>query len=437
MNTAGQPEFPTDIPSLRPSSDWRFWAGMFCVLLFATNDLNAQTEKDGSVAPKKKKVAALVADWFKNSHPDILFTRIFQTYSRDERGLPSQLELVSVYRDLATTNDLSHKYAAKYGFRVVTTVDEALTLGTGKLAVDGVLISTEWAPYPFSDTGQYMYPHRRMFEDCVRVFKASGRVVPVFMDKHLADTWQDSQFIYDTAKEMRIPLMAGSSVPLCLLTPGENVELEAEVKQIVGMSYHTLTTYGFHGLEMVQALAERRKGGETGIKQVRCLTEKAVFEASGKEYDQQLFDLALAKLEPRIPEGKTVEQIVREPVLFIVDYNDGLRVNLFTLNGATGGWSAAWEYKDGRRAARIFASQNSPIPIRFDWQMKGVEDMILSGKPSWPVERTLMSSGTLDAALISKRDGDKLLTTPFLQATYAPDLTWKLPEVLKTKGLQK
>src|SRR5205823_8384903 len=135
-----------------------------------------------------------------------------------------------------------------------------------------------------------------------------------------SDTWQDSQFIYDTAKRMHIPLMAGSSVPLCLLTAPEagegtlqQVERGEKLKEIVGMSYHTLTTYGFHGLEMVQALAERRKGGETGIKEVRCVTGKGVFEASGKEYDPKLFDLALGTLEPRIPEGKTLEDIVREP----------------------------------------------------------------------------------------------------------------------------
>jgi hypothetical protein len=429
MNTARQQPYPID----RCLPHWlRHLIGTFIVLLFATNKVEAQTQP-AKPSVSKKKVAALVADWFPRSHPNVLFTQIFQTYS----GVPSQLELVSVYRDLPTTNDLSEQYAARYGFRVVPNIETALTLGTGKLVVDGVLISTEWAPYPESDTGQIIYPHRRMFEECVKVFKASGRVVPVFLDKHLADTWQDSQFIYDTAKRMNIPLMAGSSVPLCLMMPGANVELGVEVKQIVGMSYHTLTTYGFHGLEMVQALAERRKGGETGIKQVRCLTEKAVFEASGKEYDQKLFDLALSQLEPRIPQGKTVADIVREPVLFIVDYLDGLRVNLFTLNGATGGWSAAWEYGDGRRDARLFAGEFKRKPIRFDWQMKGVEDMILSGRPSWPVERTLISSGTLDAVLISKRDGDKLLPTPFLHVRYQPDLIWRPPEALGFKPLAK
>ena len=382
-------------------------------------------------AGEPKPVAAIVADWFKGSHPDAIFSRVFQTYSRDGKGIPSRLKMVSVYRDLPSERDQSAAYAKQYGFEVANSVERALTLGTGKFAVDGVLLSTEWAPYPESDTGQIVYPHRRLFEECVKVFKQSGRVVPIFIDKHLADTHQDSQWIYDTAKEMNIPLMAGSSIPLCLLASEATTEEGAELKEIVGISYHTLTTYGFHGLEMTQALAERRKGGETGIKRVWCITGPAVWAASGKEYDQKLFDAALAKLEPKIPEGKTPADMVPEPILFVIDYNDGLRVNLFTLNGLSLGWSAAWSYKDGRTAASLMASEHKRDTIRFDWQMKGIEDMILTGKPSWPVERTLLTSGTLDAALISKRDNGKAIDTPFLNVSYQPDWSWRPPEEMR------
>jgi hypothetical protein len=306
------------------------------------------------------------------------------------------------------------------------------------LAVDGVVLCTEWAPYPLSDTGQFVYPHRRLFDECVKVFKASGRVVPVFIDKHLADTWADSKYIYDTAREMKIPLMAGSSIPLCLLAEGNaTVELGAEVKEIVGISYHTLTTYGFHGVEMIQALAERRKGGETGIKRVRCLTGNAVWEAAGVHYDQKLFDAALEKVGPVTPKGKTIRQAVEEPILFVIEYADGLRASLFTINGAASGWSAAWNYADGRVGSAMMSREGSAGLARFDWQMKGVEDMIVTGRPQWPVERTLMSSGTLDAALISKRDGGKVVETPYLMIKYAADDSWKVPEGLRSRSLAK
>ncbi|CAA9442243.1 MAG: hypothetical protein AVDCRST_MAG64-4276, partial [uncultured Phycisphaerae bacterium] len=377
-----------------------------------------------------KPVAALVADWFENSHPEVLFTRLFQTYTRDGKGPVSRLELASVFRDLPSERDLTGKYAAAHGFRVAPSVEDALTLGTGKLAVEGVLISTEWAPYPLSDTGQFVYPHRRLFEECVKVFKASGRVVPVFMDKHLADTHADSQWIYDTAKEMKIPLMAGSSIPLCLHESTANVEAGAALKEVVGVSYHTLTTYGFHGVEMTQALAERRKGGETGIRRVRCLTGPAVWAAAGQVYDPQLLAAAIEAVGAKVPEGKTPADVVPEPILFTIEHADGLRVNLFTLNGLVSGWAASWRYADGRTAAALMANEAALARARFDWQMRGVEDMVLTGKASWPAERTLLSSGTLDAALISKRDGGRVVDTPFLMTTYQPDLTWQPPPEL-------
>src|SRR4029079_7581730 len=83
-------------------------------LFLATLSVHAEPAqaKAPSVGPRKK-VAALVADWFHNSHPDILFNQIFQTYSRDNHGLPSQLQLMAVYRDLPSTNDLTEKYAAQ------------------------------------------------------------------------------------------------------------------------------------------------------------------------------------------------------------------------------------------------------------------------------------------------------------------------------------
>lgn len=376
--------------------------------------------------PPTKSVALLIADWRKASHPEALFSNILRTYSpSDGKGVPSKLRVASVYRDLPSKDDLSVKYAEQYRFAVSPSVEAALTLGTGKLAVDGVLISTEWAPYPESDTGNIQYPHRRLFEQCVKVFKSSGRVVPVFIDKHLADTYADSRWIYDTAREMKIPLMAGSSIPLCLLESDSTVERGAALKEIVGVSYHTLTTYGFHGLEMTQALAERRKGGETGVKRVRCVSGKSVWDLAGKEYNPALLDAAVAKQSVKLPDGKKLADVVAEPILFAIDYTDGLRVNLFTLNGFAMGWSASWRYADGRTGATHFAGEHTPKRVRFDWQMKGVEDMILRGKPSWPVERTLYTSSLLDAGMISKRDGGRTVDTPLLNLKYEFDGSWK------------
>ena len=54
--------------------------------------------------------------------------------------------------------------------------------------------------------------------------------------------------------------------------------------------------------------------------------------------------------------------------------------------------------------------------------------MLSSGKPTYPAERTLMTSGALDALLISKRDGAKKVETPWLaKVQYQTGWNWKQP----------
>src|SRR5207245_787905 len=130
----------------------------------------------------------------------------------------------------------------------------------------------------------------------VKVCRASGRVVPVFIDKHLSDNWEDAKFIYDTARVLKIPPMAGSSVPGTWRHPPADVARDARINEIVAFTYGSTDAYGFHGLEAVQALAEQRRGGETGVRAVRCLGGDAVWDAMDQRlFDPELFEAALRR----------------------------------------------------------------------------------------------------------------------------------------------
>jgi hypothetical protein len=375
-----------------------------------------------------KKVAAIVTSYFHNSHADVIVSRLLQTDTLDGKGRGYDLELASLYTDQVPDNDISRRLAGEHGVPIYPTIREALTLGTGELAVDGVLLVAEHGDYPKSPTGNTQFPKRRFFEETVKVFRDSGRVVPVFIDKHIADNWRDMNWIHRTAREMDIPLMAGSSVPGTWRRPPVDVERGAELGQIVAMSYHTLDAYGFHALEAVQALAEQRQGGETGIRAVRCLSGDQVWRAIQEpEYEPELFRMAWDALPRHLNRGRPLEEAVASPTLFILEYADGLRAYVFTLNGAVAEWSAAWRYADGRRQATYFWTQEARPFMHFTYLVNGVEHMMLSGDPAWPAERTLMSSGVLDALLRSKQQGGKRLETPWLEFSYRSDWRWSQP----------
>jgi hypothetical protein len=378
-------------------------------------------------AAETKQVAAVVTSYFPNSHADVIVSRLLEGYTLNGQGERPDLRLVSLYTDQVPANDKSRKLAAQYGFRICDNVADALTLGSGKLAVDGVLLVAEHGDYPTSSTEQIVYPKRRLFEQVAAVFRTSGRAVPVFCDKHLADNWQDAKWIYDTAKELGAPMMAGSTLPMLWRYPPADVERGAKLREIVGVSYHTLDTYGFHGLEMLQALAERRAGGETGIRAVQCLEGKAVWDAAGRLYDPRLFEAAMGRLRDRRGGDKPLPEIVPEPVLFHIEYADGLKTSLLTLNGAVAEWSAAWRDADDRTGAALFWTQEARPLMHFTYLVKGVDSMIHTGRPAWPVERTLLTSGTLNSLLISKTRGGQRLETPYLLIEYQNDWNWRQP----------
>ena len=58
--------------------------------------------------------------------------------------------------------------------------------------------------------------------------------------------------------------MAGSSLPVTWRYSPDDVQKEGRLTEILVLSYHTLDGYGFHAVEIAQALAKGRKG------RVRC-----------------------------------------------------------------------------------------------------------------------------------------------------------------------
>src|SRR5258708_37530182 len=72
--------------------------------------------------------------------------------------------------------------------------------------------------------------------------------------------------------ELKVPLMVGSSLPVAWRRPELELPLATPIEDGLVAGYGPIEVYGFHALEALQVRMDRRKGGESGVKAVTCLT---------------------------------------------------------------------------------------------------------------------------------------------------------------------
>jgi hypothetical protein len=370
---------------------------------------------------RRPSVAAIVTEYRYYSHADVIVGRILEGYSPNGVRREPRTRIVSMYTDQVPDKDMSRSLAAKHGFRIWPTVREALTLGGDRLAVDAVLLIAEHGQYPFNDRGQHLYPRYELFEQIVDVMRASRRPAPLYCDKHLSYSWDKARRMYDWARELKIPFMAGSSIPVTVRSPFLEIPRGARIEGAVSVGYGPLDAYGFHTLETLQCMVERRRGGETGIAAVECIEGDAVWRWRGGAgaWSAPLLDAAL-KCGSKTKAGR-MEANVKSPVAFLLEYRDGFRAASYMLDGHnTGFLFAARLAGQAQPVAASFSDARVARPLpHFDGLVDVIEQFFVTRRPLYPVERTLLTTGVL-AMLFESRAQKRRLETPELAIRYRP-----------------
>jgi len=164
---------------------------------------------------------------------------------------------------------------------------------------------------------------------------------------------------------------------------------------------------------------ERRAGGETGVKTVQCLRGDAMWKAiDSGAVNKSLFETALAAIPH---EGLAKIRKDDEAALFRFEYSDGFRGTVVMLGFAATGNAVAWKLKGvAKPQVARFEERTEPRHPHFAYLLKAIERMMHTGRPAYPVERTLLTSGILDRALTSLKRDQKRLETPELAILYRP-----------------
>jgi hypothetical protein len=389
---------------------------------------------DEPAPARRKRLAVVTTEWRYHSHAWHMAERFLSGYPVRGRWHRPPVEVVSAYVDQFPKRDLSRQRARESGFTIYPTVAAALRCGTDKLAVDAVLIIGEHGDYPDNEIGQKKYPRYEFFQQVVEVFKTDGQVRPVFNDKHLSWKWEWAREMADTARGMKFPLLAGSSLPVTWRMPAVDLPYGAEVGEVMCVAMGNVDSYDFHALEVIQCMAERRKGGETGVAAVQALRGDAVWGAmaagswAAGGWDPGLFEACLCRSQTlaqpptyshRYPTARQMKEWVKSPVAYRFEYADGLRATMLLLNGLVGDFTFAARLKgEAEPLSTLFHLPPNPNVVYSAALMAKAEEMFLTGQAPYPVERTLLTTGLVEAGMRSLVEGQKRLETPHLAVRY-------------------
>jgi hypothetical protein len=424
---------------MRPNPTRRAFLEAAGVASLAGASADSPPDRSADQAPRRPKLAAVTTVYHYLSHAYHIVGRFLDGFEvHDGHGLHRpEFEIASLFiEQTPERTDLGRARAARHGVRLSATIADALTLGTDRLAVDGVLVIAEHGDYPFNQRLQKLYPRGRFFREVLDVFRASGRSVPIFNDKHLSYDRAEALRMVEQARAQHVPLMAGSSLPVTWRLPALEVPLGRGWQDALVASRGEIEIFGFHALETLQCMVERRdrRGRPQGVAAVTCLERDAVWDAADRgAWSPALLAHALSRSHtrnPGDPRQNTRDFIpppgrptfLPHPIAFLVEYADGFRAAALILNGHVDDTTIAGRLAGAAGdAADPIVSTLMYLPAPpganfFNPLVLRLEDFFRTGHPPYPVERTLLTGGILAAALESRSRDHRRIETPDLAA---------------------
>ena len=212
--------------------------------------------------------------------------------------------------------------------------------------------------------------------------------------------------------------------------------LGARISEAVCVCYGGVDSYDFHGLETIQCMVERRHGGETGVEWVQAYRGDKFWEALREGvWSRPLMDAALSRshtLTPSrpgfnhiFPSDADLRRLVRDPVAYNYRHADGLKCTMLLMSGLVKDFNFA-AYVNGSRdpwSTQMYLPMpdgRTTLANFFSPLVNNFEKMFLTGKPTYPVERTLLTTGLTAAGVESLYRKQTRFDTPHLAIRYQP-----------------
>ncbi len=251
-----------------------------------------------------------------------------------------------------------------------------------------------------------------LFEQCLKAIEAGGRAVPVYRYKDLGTSFEKAKQAVEVSRRLKFPLMAAAPGPFTWRLPSielpANVELDSAV---------VVTPWGEgEAFENLEAMVERRKGGETGVKAVESLSGDAVWKAmEDGRISKELLTSALSRSDTpmglsdkdgrpqNLVKSGELQKLAKTPTAYLIEYRDGLKGAVLRVEGAIRDFNLAVK---GKAAGQMWSTQflMTPAPMftHSACLAHHIVQMIESGSAAVPVERALLVAGLVDAGAMAK-----------------------------------
>lgn len=393
----------------------RRWLGIALVL--TTLLAAAPSVSPGPAGPRR--IAFIVDSWYQWSHADVIGRRFLDGYRMGDRVLASPLTIGSVFTDAPYPDDLAPGLASRYGFRVATSIADALLVPQSprpRLAVDGVLIATR---EDIPGTRQRQSPVRRaqVMREVLRIMDQTGTRVPVFIDKMLAASWDDSQTMVAEAARRGVPLMAGSVLPF---TPLDQPLRTSGVEVGVVIASTPYWAFGFHATELLQGFMEQRAARESGVAEIRDVGPGYLSMPNRDRWGGRVFDALWGSARTRRARAPAQPAGLRsDAVVLLIQYSDGARGVLALIPEVIDDseFLLGAQYADGTIGTSGLVLKGAPYD-HFGYLVHALVDFFTTGRPSVPVERTLLTTGIVLFGQQARQSGSPV--TVRLGVSYTP-----------------
>ena len=373
------------------------------------------------------RLAILASRWTPGSPARQVADRFLIGYPRAGKWRRPALDVVSLYLDRTPEADQSRERAAEFGFRTYPSVAETLRCGGDRLAVDGVLMLAGQG----DDSGSGP-AGSDLLQPMLEVFEEDRRAVPVYWDEPLG--LAQARKMAEASRQLGFPVLAGSSLPMTWRLPPLELPAGSRVEQALMVGIGIGRSDRYRALETLQAMVERRSGGETGVRSVQSVTGQAVWRAGGSgRWSRELLQAAVARSDSL--QGETLKdgrprdlvnsgelpRLVERPQACLVDYSDGLRAAVLMLNGAVGDHTFAARLRDvSELASTQFLLPPEPNRAGSACLAARIEDLMQSGRSPVRPERAWVAAGILDRWMESQEKDGLTLDTPELALEYRP-----------------